>query len=316
MPYKNALVTGGAGFLGSYVVELLQAENYNVFAPRSKEYDLTEESNVKRLYNDVRPDVVIHLAAVVGGIGFNRENPVRLFEDNMLMGTYMLRHAHRNNVPKYVTVGTVCSYPKHCPVPFSEDALWDGYPEETNSAYGIAKKALLTQAMAYEQQYGYKSTYLIPVNLYGPRDNFNPDSSHVIPALIKKFVEAQQKGEPQVCVWGTGNPTREFIHVEDAARGILHAVLYDVPLGPYNLGSGFEISIRDLANMIAGLTGYTGEIVWESSKPDGQPRRMLDVSRAIKHLRFRSMIPFESGLHDTIEWYKQWQRSISPQMST
>lgn len=301
---KNILVTGGAGFLGSFVIEKLRRRNVKeeqLKIPRSRDLDLTRMDNCIKAVKGV--DVVIHLAARVGGIGYNRANPATLFYDNAIMGIQMMEAARREGVEKYVAVGTVCAYPKFTPVPFREEDLWNGYPEETNAPYGLAKKMLLVQSQAYRQQYGFNAIYLLPVNLYGPGDNFNPESSHVIPALIKKFVEAVREDKKTVDVWGTGKASREFLYVEDAAEGIvLAAERYDKP-DPVNLGAGFEISIRDLASLISELTGYRGEIVWDATKPDGQPRRCLVVSRAKKEFGFEARVDFREGLKRTIDWY-------------
>src|SRR5215208_4976002 len=278
---KRVSVTGGGGFLGRVVVERLRERGCpDVHVVRKRDYDLVRGADVERLYRDARPEVVIHLAAVVGGIGANRENPGRYFYENMMMGVQLIEGARLNGVEKFIQVGTICAYPKFTPVPFHEDDLWNGYPEETNAPYGVAKKALLVQCQAYRDQYGLNAIYLLPVNLYGENDNFDPNTSHVIPALIKKFVDAARQGAPEVEVWGTGAATREFLYVDDAAEGIvLAAEKYD-GREPVNLGSGMEISIRDLAELIARETGYKGELVWDASKPDGQPRRALDVTRA------------------------------------
>jgi GDP-L-fucose synthase len=302
---KRICVTGGGGFLGRRVVEALRGRGRSdVFVVRKSEYDLVRGADVERLYSDARPDVVIHLAAVVGGIGANRENPGRYFYENLMMGAQLIEGARVNNVAKFVQVGTICAYPKFTPLPFSEEHLWDGYPEETNAPYGIAKKALLVQCQAYRDQYGMNAIYLLPVNLYGPGDNFDPATSHVIPALIKKFVDAREAGARSVEVWGTGAATREFLYVDDAAEGIvLAAESYD-GREPVNLGSGMEISIRDLAGIIAGETGFRGEIVWDDTKPDGQPRRALDVTRAERLFGFRARTGFMEGLRKTIEWYR------------
>jgi GDP-L-fucose synthase len=274
-----------------------------LFTFSSRQYDLTRQAEVARLYADQRPDVVIHLAARVGGIGANRENPARFFYENAIMGIELIEQAHRHDVQKFVQVGTVCAYPKFARVPFSEDALWDGYPEETNAPYGLAKKALLVQAQAYRAQYGLDAIYLIPTNLYGPGDNFDPGSSHVIPALIRKCVEARQQGLPEISVWGTGRPTREFLHVDDAARAIVLATeRYNLP-DPVNVGSAEEISIRELVDRIVAETGYQGRVVWDASKPDGQPRRKLNVERARREFGFTAVIPFAEGLRRTVEWY-------------
>ena len=302
------VVTGGAGFLGSFIVEKLRQRGASqVFVPRKTEYDLREHDRVLALLDDTRPDVVIHLAAVVGGIGANREHPAEFFYDNLMMGTSLLHEAYRAHVKKFVTIGTVCAYPKFTPVPFHEDSLWEGYPEETNAPYGLAKKMLLVQGQAYRQQYGFDSIYLLPTNLYGPRDNFDPASSHVIPALIKKSLEAARRGDPEIVAWGTGSATREFLYVEDAAEGILLATeRYDKP-EPVNIGSGSEISIRDLTHLIAELSGFTGKITWDTSKPDGQPRRMLDTSRAAEEFGFKAHKSFRDGLRETIDWYVKSQ---------
>jgi len=302
-------VTGGAGFLGSHVVAALRARGcHQAIVPRKAEYDLTQESHVRRFYADHRPDIVIHLAAVVGGIGANRDNPGRFFYDNLMMGALTMEHARLSGVKKYVAIGTICCYPKFTPVPFREEALWDGYPEETNAPYGLAKKMLLVQAQAYRQQYGFNAIFLLPVNLYGPLDNFDPASSHVIPALIKKFVEARETRAREVEVWGDGNATREFLYVDDAAEAIVRATERYDGAEPVNLGAGFEISIRDLAEKIAALTGFTGHIIWDTSKPNGQPRRSLDVSRAEALFGFRAATTFDRGLKNTVEWYVRAHR--------
>lgn len=304
---RRICVTGGAGFLGSCIVERLQAEGANpehIFVPRRRDYDLTREADVVRLYNDARPELVIHLAAEVGGIGANRANPGRFFYANLAMGLHLIEHARQRNLRKFVQVGTICAYPKHTPVPFYEDELWNGYPEETNAPYGIAKKALLVMCQAYRAQYGLNAIYLLPVNLYGPRDNFDLDTSHVIPAMIRKFVEAREAGAAEVVLWGDGSPTREFLYVEDAAAGILAAAArYDGP-DPVNLGSGREIGIKDLAELVAREVGYTGRIVWDTTKPNGQPRRCLDVTRARELFGFEAQTTFEDGLRRTIAWYR------------
>jgi GDP-L-fucose synthase len=301
------VVTGGAGFLGSAVTEALARRGCRaeqVVSPRRKEFDLVHEADVIRLYETHRPQVVLHLAAVVGGIGANRENPGSFYYQNMVMGALLMEHARRAGVQKFVAIGTICAYPKFTPVPFKEEDLWSGYPEETNAPYGIAKKALLVQAQAYRDQYGFNAIYLLPVNLYGPRDNFDPKSSHVIPALIKKFVEAVDRRDEVVEVWGTGRATREFLYVDDAAEGIVLATEhYDGP-EPVNLGAGFEISIKDLSESIARHTGFQGRLVWDASKPDGQPRRCLDTQRAERFFGFRARTPFDEGLRRTIEWYR------------
>ncbi|HJJ31827.1 MAG TPA: GDP-L-fucose synthase [Methanocorpusculum sp.] len=301
---KKILVTGGAGFLGSNVVKQLLAagaKNENIIVPRSKDIDLRVWENCLKATKDV--DVVIHLAAKVGGIGYNMGNPGSLFYDNAIMGIQLMEAARLNNVGKFVAVGTICAYPKFTPVPFREKDLWYGYPEETNAPYGLAKKMMLVQAQSYRQQYGFNAIYLLPVNLYGPGDNFNPESSHVIPALIKKFVDAKESGSNKVEVWGTGAASREFLYVEDAAKAIvLAAERYNSP-EPVNIGSCMEITIKELVELIGKLTGFKGEIVWDTAKPDGQPRRCLDVSAAENGFGFRAAVPFEEGLKQTIEWY-------------
>jgi GDP-L-fucose synthase len=298
------VVTGGAGFLGSYVVNKLQERGAeNIVVPRSAEYDLRQHEAVKALLRDTRPDIIIHLAAVVGGIGANRAHPAEFFYDNLLMGIHLLHEAWQAGVRKFVTIGTVCAYPKFTPVPFSEDDLWDGYPEETNAPYGLAKKMLLVQGQAYHRQYGFEAIYLLPTNLYGPGDNFDPASSHVIPALIRKCLEAKERGDDHVVVWGTGSPTREFLYAEDAAEGIVLAVEKYDKGDPVNLGSGVEISIKDLAESIVELTGFEGSIAWDTSKPDGQPRRFLDTSRAEREFGFKAATPFREGLQRTVDWY-------------
>ncbi|HEX5578513.1 MAG TPA: GDP-L-fucose synthase [Candidatus Limnocylindria bacterium] len=298
-------VTGGAGFLGQAVVRRLLAEGADQpFVPRSRDYDLRTADGVSRALADGRPEIVIHLAAVVGGIGANRENPGRFFYENAAMGTQLMEQARLAGVRKFVTIGTVCSYPKFTPVPFREEDLWSGYPEETNAPYGLAKKMLLVQGQAYRQQYGFDVIHLIPANLYGPGDNFDPASSHVIPALIKKCVDARNAGDPSIEVWGTGNASREFLYVDDAAEGIVLATArYDSP-EPVNLGVGAERTIADLARMIADLCGYAGELRWDATKPDGQPRRSVDTSRARQAFGFVAQTPFEEGLRRTIEWYE------------
>ncbi|MGD0915970.1 MAG: GDP-L-fucose synthase [Thermodesulfobacteriota bacterium] len=303
---RRMLVTGGAGFLGSFVVEKLKSRGCkDVFIPRSKDYDLVDMEAVRRLYRDAKPDVVIHLAAIVGGIGANRANPGKFFYDNLMMGAQMMEEGRQVGLEKFVAIGTICAYPKFTPTPFKEDDLWNGYPEETNAPYGLAKKMLLVQAQAYRQQYGFNAIYLLPVNLYGPRDNFNPASSHVIPAIVKKCFDAIRNGENELVIWGTGKATREFLYVEDCAEGILLATENYNGSNPVNLGAGFEISIRDLAGMITRLIGYKGKIVWDTSKPDGQPRRMLDTSKAEDYFGFKAKTSFEEGLKKTVRWYKE-----------
>ncbi len=301
---KRVTVTGGAGFLGSFVVEKLKERGCtNIFISRSKNYDLVEMDAVKRLYKDLRSDIVIHLAAKVGGIGANRANPAKFFYDNLMMGVQMMEIGRQVGIEKFVTVGTICSYPKFTSVPFKEENLWNGYPEETNAPYGLAKKMILVQSQAYRKQHGMNAIYLLQVNLYGPRDNFDLETSHVIPAVIRKCVDAVKARKDEIIVWGTGNPTREFLYVEDAAEGILLATEKYNKSEPVNLGAGFEISIKDLVELIAKLTEFKGKIIWDASKPDGQPRRMLDVSRAEKEFGFKAKTLFEEGLKKTIEWY-------------
>jgi len=301
---KRIIVTGGAGFLGSHITELLAARGCRqVTVPRIEDYDLTRLPDIDRLFSAVRPEVVIHLAAVVGGIGANRANPGRFFHDNAIMGIQLIEACRRYNVEKTVVLGTICSYPKFTPVPFREDDLWNGYPEETNAPYGIAKKALLVQCQAYRQQYGMNAVFLLPVNLYGPRDNFHLESSHVIPALIRKCVEAVEQGRDEIVLWGDGSPTREFLYVKDCAEGIVAATEYYDKPDPVNLGSGMEISIRDLAVKIASLTGFSGRIVWDASQPNGQPRRCLEVSRAALEFGWRARTTLDAGLKNTINWY-------------
>lgn len=301
---RRVLVTGGAGFLGSFVVERLEAAGCSsVSVPRSADHDLVDAGAVRRLYRETRPDVVLHLAARVGGIGANMENPGRFFYDNLMMGVHLIEEGRKAGLEKFVQAGTICSYPKHTPVPFREEELWNGYPEETNAPYGVAKKALLVQLQAYRQQYGFKGIYLLPVNLYGPRDNFDLETSHVVPALIRKCVEAKEEGRDRIVVWGSGEPSREFFYVEDCAEAfLLAAEHYDGP-EPVNLGTGHEIRIRELVGLIADLTGFEGEIVYDRSRPDGQPRRALDVSRADERFGFRARISLEEGLRRTIDWF-------------
>jgi GDP-L-fucose synthase len=303
---KRVVVTGGAGFLGSFVTTaLLERGCPPPFTPRSREYDLRKEADIIRLLKDARPDLIIHLAAVVGGIGANRENPGRFFYDNLMMGVQLMEQARLAGVAKVVAIGTVCSYPKFAPVPFHEDDLWNGYPEETNAPYGLAKKMLLVQSQAYRQQYGFNSIFLLPVNLYGPGDNVDPRTSHVIPALIKKCVDAVAAGSPEIVVWGSGSATREFIYVEDAAEAIVLASERYEGAEPVNVGASQEISIKDLVGLISRLTGFSGRIVWDATKPDGQPRRMLDTSRAATCFGFVAKTSFEEGLRRTTEWYRE-----------
>lgn len=301
---RAVTVTGGSGFLGSHVVERLEAAGASVFVPRSVDYDLRREERVRAMYADARPEIVVHLAAHVGGIGANQAAPGTFFYDNLQMGALLIEHARSSGVAKFVCIGTVCSYPKYTSVPFHEEDLWSGYPEETNAPYGIAKKALLVQLQAYRQEFGLRSIYLIPVNLFGPRDNFDLQTSHVIPALIRKCVDAVERGNDSVAVWGSGTPTREFLYVEDAADAILAGTERFEGSSPVNLGTGTEISIRDLASLIARLTDFNGRFEWDTTKPDGQPRRALDVSRAEAEFGWRAQMPFEEGLRRTIAWYQ------------
>ena len=302
---KRIVVTGGAGFLGKNVVAKLKERGCeDIFVPRSKDYNLVDMDAVKRLYKDARPDIVIHLAAVVGGIGANSENPGRFFYDNLMMGVQMMEQGRLNRIEKFVAIGTICCYPKFTFVPFREEDLWNGYPEETNAPYGLAKKMLLVQSQAYRQQYGFNSIFLLPVNLYDPGDNFDPCCSHVIPALIKKCCDAINSSADSITVWGTGKATREFLYVEDAAEAIVLATERYNKSEPVNIGAGFEISIKELVELIVKLTGFKGNIVWDTTKPDGQPRRMLDTTRAEREFGFRARTKFEKGLKNTIEWYK------------
>src|SRR5881296_1380946 len=302
---KRVLITGGAGFLGSFVVEKLRQRGCkDIFVPRRKDYDLVEMEAVKRIHKDTQPNMVIHLAARVGGIGANQANPGKFFYDNLMMGAQLMEVGRQAGVEKFVTISTICAYPKFTPVPFKEEDLWNGYPEETNAPYGLAKKMLLVQAQAYRQQYGFNATHVMPVNLYGPGDHVDPENSHVIPALIGKCVEATERGEPEIVCWGDGTPTREFLYVEDAAEAIvLAAERYD-GAEPVNLGSGVEISIRDLVHVVAKLTGFQGGIVWDTAKPNGQPRRCVDTTRAERWFGFRARTGFEDGLRRTVEWYR------------
>ena len=304
---KKILVTGGAGFLGSHLVKKLISERNvnpeNIRIPRSRETDLRRWENCVKVVKDI--DIVIHLAAKVGGIGYNQKYPATLFYDNAIMGIQMMEAARQEGVEKFVAVGTICAYPKFTPVPFKEEDLWNGYPEETNAPYGLAKKMLLAQSQAYRQQYGFNSIYLLPVNLYGPRDNFNPESSHVIPALIKKAIDAKESGKDYIEVWGTGKATREFLYIEDAAEGVILAAERYNKSEPVNLGAGFEIKIKDLVELIVELTGFEGEIRWDTTKPDGQPRRCLDTTKAEREFGFRAKTDFRDGLRKTIDWYKE-----------
>src|SRR6266581_1397831 len=307
---RTILVTGGTGFLGSYVVEKLRQRcAHEVFAPTREQYDLRVAAAVQRMYADLRPHIVIHLAAVVGGIGANRARPGEFFYDNLIMGAQLMEIARQRQIEKFVGIGTVCAYPKHTPIPFREEDLWNGYPEETNAPYGLAKQMLLVQGQAYRQQYGFRSIFLLPVNLYGPRDHFDPLVSHVIPALIKKCLDARDDGASEIVVWGDGSATREFLYVEDAAEGILLATeRYDRP-EPVNLGASFEIPIRDLVNLIAQATGFRGRISWDTTKPNGQPRRKLDTSRAEREFGFKARVDFRTGLKDTVEWYEAHRKA-------
>jgi GDP-L-fucose synthase len=301
---KRVTVTGGAGFLGCFVVAKLRDRGcQDIFVPRSREYDLVEMESVKRLYREARPDIVIHLAARVGGIGANRENPGKFFYDNLLMGTQLIEQGRLLNIKKLVAIGTVCAYPKFAPVPFREEDLWNGYPEETNAPYGLAKKMLLVQSQSYRAQYGFNSIFLVPVNLYGPGDNFDLQQSHVVPALIRKCIEAMESGSQEIVCWGDGTPTREFLYVEDCAEAIVLATEKYDQSDPVNIGTGKEISIKNLTELIAELTGFHGNIVWDKSKPNGQPRRCLDISRAKDLFGFVAKTSFRTGLQKTIEWY-------------
>ena len=299
----RTLITGGGGFLGTHLLERLRAEGLDPFVARRRDYDLTQADAAERLWRDVQPELAFHLAAEVGGIGANRATPGRFWYANLLMGVHVLEAARRAGTEKLVLVGTVCAYPKHAPVPFREATFWDGYPEETNAPYGVAKKTLLVGAQSYRDQYGLNTVYLVPVNLYGPGDNFDLESSHVIPALIRKMGEAAERNEPSVMLWGDGSPTREFLYVEDCAEGLWRAAERYDGAEPVNLGSGEEISIRDLAQLVADLVGFAGEIAWDVSKPNGQPRRRLDVTRAEQLLGFRAVTPLRQGLERTIAWY-------------
>ena len=303
---RSICVTGGAGFLGSYIVEKLKARGCaRIFVPRSRDYDLRERASIQRMFLDAQPDIIIHAAAVVGGIGANQQNPGRFLYDNAIMGLQLMDEAKNRGIEKFVQIGTICAYPKLTPVPFREDELWNGYPEETNAPYGIAKKLLLVQAQAYRAQYGVNAIYLLPVNLYGPGDNFDPESSHVIPALIRKCLEARNRRERRITVWGSGTPTREFLHVSDCAEAILLATEHYNKPEPVNIGSGTEISIRELVTLITRVTGFEGEIAWDRSKPDGQPRRCLDTTRALKEFGFRASVSLDAGIRETVEWYSE-----------
>ena len=310
--HRRVCVTGGAGFLGSFVQETLRERGAaDIFIPHIEDYDLTQQKDIEGMLADSKPDIIIHLAALAGGIGANRERPAEFFYKNLMMGVPLMHAAWVQGVKKFVVIGTICAYPKFTPIPFQEENLWDGYPEETNAPYGLAKKMLLVQSQAYREQYDFNSIYLLPVNLYGPRDNFNLETSHVIPALIRKMIEAEQRGDATVTLWGDGSPTREFFYAGDAACGIAMAAERYDSSEPVNLGAGMEISIKDLAELIAKLTGFEGEIVWDTSKPNGQPRRALDVNRAKEYFGFKAAMPFEEGLRRTIEWFKENQDRIA-----
>lgn len=305
---KKVVVTGGAGFLGTYIVKKLKAVGIQPLVPRSKTHDLRELEVCRHVVKGA--DIIIHAAGNVGGIGYNRQNPGTLFYDNIMMGVQLMEEARKAGVEKFVALGTICAYPKYTEVPFKEEELWNGYPEETNAPYGLAKKMMLVQSQAYRQQYQYNSIFLLPVNLYGPGDNFNPESSHVIPALIKKFIDAKERRDKHVIVWGSGKATREFLYVEDCADAIISATEKYNKSEPVNIGSSFEISIKDLAYLIKKLTGFTGEIVWDTTKPDGQPRRKLDTVKAKKEFGFESKTNFETGLKKTIEWYLKQKKEL------
>ena len=310
-PYQRVVVTGGAGFLGRFVVERLRGlPEIEVFVPRSSDYNLIEAADIRRLYSETRPDLVIHLAAVVGGIGANQKNPGKFFYENLMMGTQLIEQARLQAVKKFVALGTVCAYPKFTPTPFKEEDLWNGYPEETNAPYGLAKKMMLVQSQSYRQQYGFNSIFLLPANLYGPGDNFDPESSHVIPALIRKCVEARDEDRQFIDVWGTGQASREFLYVEDCADGILRAAAQYDESDPVNIGTGVEIKISELVKLIAKLTRFDGEIRWQTDRPDGQPARRLDVSRALEKFGFQAHTPFADGLRRTIDWYEKHRKGL------
>jgi len=305
---RRVCVTGGRGFLGSYIIQKLGERGAgHVFVPEYPDYDLVQRDSILRMLDEAKPDLIIHLAANVGGIGANRARPAEFYYDNLMMGAQLIHESWKQGVEKFVALGTVCAYPKFTPVPFREEDLWSGYPEETNAPYGLAKKMMLVQSQSYREQYGYNSIFLLPVNLYGPRDNFNLETSHVIPALIRKCLEAEARGDKEVVVWGDGSPTREFLYVEDAAEGILLAAEHYNRSDPVNLGSGMEISIKDLVELIARLTGFSGKLVWDTSKPNGQPRRLLDTEKAQEYFGFRAQTTFEEGLRQTIAWYRESQ---------
>jgi GDP-L-fucose synthase len=308
---KRVCVTGGDGFLGSFVQETLKERGANdLFIPTIEQYDLTDINDIRRMLNDAQPDLIIHLAALAGGIGANLARPAEFFYKNLMMGVPLLHEAWEQGVEKFVAIGTICAYPKFTPVPFKEEHLWDGYPEETNAPYGLAKKMLLVQSQAYREQYDFNSIYLLPVNLYGPRDNFNLETSHVIPALIRKMIDAEDRGEDEIVLWGDGSPTREFFYAGDAARGIVMAAERYNGSEPVNLGAGMEISIKDLAQLISGLSGFSGSIVWDTSKPNGQPRRALDTNRAKEYFGFEAEMHFEEGLKRTIDWYQEHKNKL------
>jgi len=309
---RRITITGGKGFLGSFIIEKLQDRGCkNIAIANLPDYNLTRLPDIKRMYNDQKPDIVIHLAAVVGGIGANKEYPGKFFYENAIMGIQLMHEGYLNNLEKFVALGTICAYPKFTPVPFKEEDIWNGYPEETNAPYGLAKKLMLVQSQAYRQQYGFNSIFLLPVNLYGPRDNFEPKSSHVIPAIIKKCVDAIDQGKNEIIGWGSGTPSREFIYVEDAAEGILLATEKYNKSSPVNIGAGFEITVKDLVNLIVKLTKFKGKIIWDTSKPDGQPRRMLDTSKAEKEFFFKAKTSLDEGLNMTIEWYRIHKKSLN-----
>lgn len=308
---KKICVTGGAGFLGTHLISNLRARGaQHIFIPKIEDYDLVKQADIQRMLDDSQPDVIIHLAAHVGGIGANMAKPAEFFYDNLMMGVQLMHESWKKGVEKFVAIGTICAYPKFTPIPFKEENLWEGYPEETNAPYGLAKKMLLVQSQSYRQQYGWNSIFLLPVNLYGPGDNFNPQSSHVIPALIRKCLEAKARGDREIIAWGDGSPTREFIYVADASEGICLAAERYNDSDPVNIGSSFEISIRDLTEKIARMTGFQGKITWDTSKPNGQPRRKLDTSRAEERFGFKARTDFDEGLKQTIEWYAQQRTDL------
>ncbi len=314
-PYKKIVVTGGAGFLGRFLVQRLRDAGAEVFVPRSRDYNLVENAHVIRLLEDTRPEMVIHLAAVVGGIGHNKEHPGQFFYDNLMMGAQLIEQSRLHDVKKFVATGTVCAYPKFTPVPFKEDDIWDGYPEETNAPYGLAKKMMLVQSQSYRDQYDFNSIFLLPANLFGPFDNFNLKTSHVIPALIRKCIEARRAGTPFIEAWGSGDVSREFLYVEDCAEGIFRAAAAYDESAPVNLGNGREVMIRELVELIAEMTGFRGEIRWEPSRPNGQPRRCLDVTRAFEKFGFRAQTSLEDGLQRTISWYEEQESGVRSQES-